>query len=437
MGNIYGGNPSPTPSLNIGAQVMTTNNESTTNNTQQSSTSTSESTTNNTQQSSTFPFSFNQTMNNSTSTSIFKPLTLEQKMAAWTAKDPEVRFIAINLYANERSEKTRITSEKGRLSICDVTGRPSTVTFFGQLSCIHILQSNGWAAPSAVNKDSELLEEEGAYGIIAELAAYGRKALYNAAAQEAAAGNTTEAAEYEQQARNLHHRAYVNDEITFNIQGADTAWVNSRVSALKLIDRTGVENRCMVLACHIGWPSEFTEWSPKIHVLQILSVSEPKKALRRGGINISLEMSATLLAEQAAHEAAIRGSESIDTLTSRIADAVIDHQKRGSNNRAAARRQRKQMEKGNAPANKPAPANETTPNDVDVAPANNEAAPTTTSANNEATLAASATTPANNEAAPTAASANNEATLAASADNEATIAAFDPLALLDEEPGAI
>ena len=422
MGNIYGGNPSPTPSLNIGAQVMTTNNESTTNNTQQSST---------------FPFSFNQTMNNSTSTSIFKPLTLEQKMAAWTAKDPEVRFIAINLYANERSEKTRITSEKGRLSICDVTGRPSTVTFFGQLSCIHILQSNGWAAPSAVNKDSELLEEEGAYGIIAELAAYGRKALYNAAAQEAAAGNTTEAAEYEQQARNLHHRAYVNDEITFNIQGADTAWVNSRVSALKLIDRTGVENRCMVLACHIGWPSEFTEWSPKIHVLQILSVSEPKKALRRGGINISLEMSATLLAEQAAHEAAIRGSESIDTLTSRIADAVIDHQKRGSNNRAAARRQRKQMEKGNAPANKPAPANETTPNDVDVAPANNEAAPTTTSANNEATLAASATTPANNEAAPTAASANNEATLAASADNEATIAAFDPLALLDEEPGAI
>ena len=392
-------------------------------------------TTNNTQQSSTFPFSFNQTMNNSTSTSIFKPLTLEQKMAAWTAKDPEVRFIAINLYANERSEKTRITSEKGRLSICDVTGRPSTVTFFGQLSCIHILQSNGWAAPSAVNKDSELLEEEGAYGIIAELAAYGRKALYNAAAQEAAAGNTAEAAEYEQQARNLHHRAYVNDEITFNIQGADTAWVNSRVSALKLIDRTGVENRCMVLACHIGWPSEFTEWSPKIHVLQILSVSEPKKALRRGGINISLEMSATLLAEQAAHEAAIRGSESIDTLTSRIADAVIDHQKRGSNNRAAARRQRKQMEKGNAPAN------ETTPNDVDV-----DVAP----ANNEATLAASATTPANetapndvdvapanNEAAPTATSANNEATLAASADNEATIAAFDPLALLDEEPGAI
>jgi hypothetical protein len=435
---------------------MTTNNESTTNNTQQSSTSTSESTTNNTQQfntmttnntqqSSTFPFSFNQTMNNSTSTSIFKPLTLEQKMAAWTAKDPEVRFIAINLYANERSEKTRITSEKGRLSICDVTGRPSTVTFFGQLSCIHILQSNGWAAPSAVNKDSELLEEEGAYGIIAELAAYGRKALYNAAAQEAAAGNTAEAAEYEQQARNLHHRAYVNDEITFNIQGADTAWVNSRVSALKLIDRTGVENRCMVLACHIGWPSEFTEWSPKIHVLQILSVSEPKKALRRGGINISLEMSATLLAEQAAHEAAIRGSESIDTLTSRIADAVIDHQKRGSNNRAAARRQRKQMEKGNAPANKPAPAptNET-------APANNEATPTTTSANNEATLAASVTTPANettpndvdaapanNEAAPTTTSANNEATLAASADNEATIAAFDPLALLDEEPGAI
>ena len=384
-------------------------------------------------------------MNNSTSTSNFKPLTLEQKMAAWTAKDPEVRFIAINLYANERSEKTRITSEKGRLSICDVTGRPSTVTFFGQLSCIHILQSNGWAAPSAVNKDSELLEEEGAYGIIAELAAYGRKALYNAAAQEAAAGNPAEAAEYEQQARNLHHRAYVNDEITFNIQGADTAWVNSRVSALKLIDRTGVENRCMVLACHIGWPSEFTEWSPKIHVLQILSVSEPKKALRRGGINISLEMSATLLAEQAAHEAAIRGSESIDTLTSRIADAVIDHQKRGSNNRAAARRQRKQMEKGNAPANKPAPAptNKT-------APANNEATPTTTSANNEATLAASVTAPANettpndvdaapanNEAAPTTTSANNEATLAASADNEATIAAFDPLALLDEEPGAI
>jgi hypothetical protein len=424
---------------------MTTNNESTTNNTQQSSTSTSESTTNNTQQSNTFPFSFNQTMNNSTSTSNFKPLTLEQKMAAWTAKDPEVRFIAINLYANERSEKTRITSEKGRLSICDVTGRPSTVTFFGQLSCIHILQSNGWAAPSAVNKDSELLEEEGAYGIIAELAAYGRKALYNAAAQEAAAGNPAEAAEYEQQARNLHHRAYVNDEITFNIQGADTAWVNSRVSALKLIDRTGVENRCMVLACHIGWPSEFTEWSPKIHVLQILSVSEPKKALRRGGINISLEMSATLLAEQAAHEAAIRGSESIDTLTSRIADAVIDHQKRGSNNRAAARRQRKQMEKGNAPANKPAPAptNKT-------APANNEATPTTTSANNEATLAASVTAPANettpndvdaapanNEAAPTTTSANNEATLAASADNEATIAAFDPLALLDEEPGAI
>ena len=420
MGNIYGGNPSPTPSLNIGAQVMTTNNESTTNNTQQFNTMT----TNNTQQSSTFPFSFNQTMNNSTSTSIFKPLTLEQKMAAWTAKDPEVRFIAINLYANERSEKTRITSEKGRLSICDVTGRPSTVTFFGQLSCIHILQSNGWAAPSAVNKDSELLEEEGAYGIIAELAAYGRKALYNAAAQEAAAGNPAEAAEYEQQARNLHHRAYVNDEITFNIPGTDTAWVNSRVSALKLIDRTGVENRCMVLACHIGWPSEFTEWSPKIHVLQILSVSDPKKALRRGGINISLEMSATLLAEQAAHEAAIRGSESIDTLTSRIADAVIDHQKRGSNNRAAARRQRKQMEKGNAPANKPAPApankpapapaNETAPNDVeeDVAPANNEAAPTATSA-------------------------NNEATLAASADNEATIAAFDPLALLDEEPGAI
>jgi hypothetical protein len=417
---------------------MTTNNESTSNNTQQSSTSTPESTTNNestsnnTQQSSTFPFSFNQTMNNSTSTSNFKPLTLEQKMAAWTAKDPEVRFIAINLYANERSEKTRITSEKGRLSICDVTGRTSTVTFFGHLSCIHILQPNGWAAPSAVNKDSELLEEEGAYGIIAELAAYSRKALYNAAAQEAAAGNTAKAAEYEQQARKLHHRAYVNDEITFNVP-VDTAWINNRVSALKLIDRTGVENRCMVLACHIGWPSEFTEWSPKIQVLQILSVSEPKKALRRGGINISLEMSATLLAEQAAHEAAIRGSESIDTLTSRIADAVIDHQKRGSNHRAAARRQRKQMENGNAPANKPAPAptnkpapattpaNETAPNDVDkdAAPADNEA----TSANNEATIAASA---------------DNEATLTAtSANNEATIAAFDPLALLDEEPGAI
>ena len=415
---------------------MTTNNESTTNNTQPSSTSTSESTTNNTQPSSTFPFSFNQTMNNSTSTSNFKPLTLEQKMDAWTAKDPEVRFIAINLYANERSEKTRITSEKGRLSICDVTGRPSTVTFFGHLSCIHILQPNGWAAPSAVNKDSELLEEEGAYGIIAELAAYGRKALYNAAAQEAAAGNTAKAAEYEQQARNLHHRAYVNDEITFNIPGADTAWVNSRVSALKLIDRTGVENRCMVLACHIGWPSEFTEWSPKIHVLQILSVSEPKKALRRGGINISLEMAATLLAEQAAHEAAIRGSESIDTLTSRIANAVIDHQKRGSNHRAAARRQRKQMEKGNAPANKPAPV----PNDVDkdVAPNNNEVALTATSANNEATLAASANETAPNDVDKDVASADNEATpTATSANNEATIAAFDPLALLDEEPGAI
>ncbi len=427
---------------------MTTNNESTTNNTQQSNTSTSESTTNdtqqsntmttnNTQQSSTFPFSFNQTMNNSTSTSNFKPLTLEQKMAAWTAKDPEVRFIAINLYANERSEKTRITSEKGRLSICDVTGRPSTVTFFGQLSCIHILQPNGWAAPSAVNKDSELLEGEGAYGIIAELAAYGRKALYNAAAQQAAAGNTAKAAEYEQQARNLHHRAYVNDEITFNIPGADTAWVNSRVSALKLIDRTGVENRCMVLACHIGWSNNFTEWSPKIHVLQVLSVSEPKKALRRNnGINISMEMAATLLAEQAAHEAAIRGSESIDTLTSRIADAVIEHQKRGSNHRAAARRQRKQMEKCNAPANKPAPAptttsaNETAPNDVDkdVAPTNNEAAPTATSANETAP----------NDVDKDVASADNEATpTATSANNEATIAAFDPLALLDEEPGAI
>lgn len=433
---------------------MTTNNESTTNNTQQSSTSTPESTTNNestsnntqqsntmtpnnTQQSSTFPFSFNQTMNNSTSTSTsnFKPLTLEQKMAAWTAKDPEVRFIAINLYANERSEKTRITSEKGRLSLCDVTGRPSTVTFFGHLSCIHILQPNGWAAPSAVNKDSELLEEEGAYGIIAELAAYSRKALYNAAAQEAAAGNTAKAAEYEQQARKLHHRAYVNDEITFNVP-VDTAWINNRVSALKLIDRTGVENRCMVLACHIGWPSEFTEWSPKIQVLQILSVSEPKKALRRGGINISMEMAATLLAEQAAHEAAIRGSEFIDTLTSRIANAVIDHQKRGSNHRAAARRQRKQMEKGNAPANKPAPA----PNDVDkdVAPDNNEVALTATSANNEATLAASANETAPNDVDKDVASADNEATpTATSANNEATIAAFDPLALLDEEPGAI
>jgi hypothetical protein len=271
-------------------------------------------------------------------------LTIEDKMAAWVAKDPGVRFLAINLYASDRSDKTRLTSEKGRISWCEPAGRPGFAAYMGQLTCIHIWQPNGWAAPSAVNKEGQLVEGEPALGIIAEVTAYTRLVLRNAAEEYQRAGDTTQATELKQRALTVHHSSFVEDEIVFNLP-VSRSWIDERYKQLKVLDKAAGNNRCMILACRIGWSLNAKDWSPKIQVLEILSCSEPAMALRREIYNnLDLKLAAQLLVEQAEHEAAVAAAQPISVVTQRLAETALEHQRRGGNERAIKRRQYRRMQ---------------------------------------------------------------------------------------------
>jgi hypothetical protein len=274
---------------------------------------------------------------------------LEEKMAAWTAKDPSVRFIALNLYASDRSDKTRLTSEKGRISWCAPSGRPGFAAYMGQLTCLHIWQpitanTSAWVAPSAVNKESQLVEGEPALGIIAEVTAYTRLVLNNAAEEYRRAGNTTQADELKQRALAVHHSSFVEDEIVFNLP-VSRSWIDERYRTLKALDKAAGNNRCLVLACRIGWSLNAKDWIPSIQVLEVLSTTEPAKALRRETYNnLDLKLAAQLLVEQAEHEAAVAAAQPISVVTQRLAEAAIEHQRRGCNNRAAQRRAYRKMQ---------------------------------------------------------------------------------------------